>query len=168
MTEAGHETGLIQDPTVWLAVSFAIFAAVIWKFGKKAVLAALDARIAGIKKEIETAETLRVEAQELLAQYQRKQRDAEKESVRILEEAKKNAYNIKKAAEKDLKETIKRKEVQLEERLVRIKQEAIEEIQAYAADLAIKATREIIAENLDKKAGGKLIDDAIRDVSRIH
>lgn len=166
MAVPGHETGLLQDTNTWLAVSFLMFAIVLVKMGKKAVFGALDGRIERIKKEIETAETLRAEAEALLAQYQHKQAEAQKESERIIEEAKKNAYNIKKSAEKELKETLKRKEKQLEDRLKRIQQEAMNEIQAYAADLAIKTTREIISENLDAKSSQKLVDDSIAGIGR--
>ncbi len=168
MADPHHETGLLMDASFWVALSFVLFAIILWKFGKQAVLSALDARIENIKDDIKTAENLRIEAQELLAQYQRKQRDAEKEAARILDEAKKGASEIKKEAEKELKETIKRKEQQLEERVARLKQNAVEEIQAYAADLAIKATTEIVMESLDKKSNERLVDEAIDDMKNIH
>lgn len=166
MADTAHQTDLLHDPNLWLAFSFIIFAAVVYKMGKKAIVNALDNRIANIKNEIETAKNLRDEAQKLLREYQEKQQAAQLESERIIEEAKKNAYTIKKAAEKELKETIKRKEKQLQERLTRIQQEAMNEIQAYAADLAIKTTREIISENMDAKSNQKLVDDAIAGISR--
>ena len=68
-----------SESTNWVLISFVIFAIGFWKFGLKLLLGKLDGRIEDIRKEIETAESLRVEAQELLAQYQRKQRDAARE-----------------------------------------------------------------------------------------
>ncbi|MDB2682698.1 F0F1 ATP synthase subunit B [Alphaproteobacteria bacterium] len=168
MADPTHDAGLLADSNFWVAVSFVIFAGIVWKFGKGAIISMLDGRIEKIKSDIATAENLRVEAQELLAQYQRKQRDAEKEAARILDDAKKNAAQIKKDAEKELKESVKRKEKQLEERVIRMQQNAVEEIQAYAADLAIKATTEIVMDSLDKKANAKLVDEAIKDVKQLH
>ena len=60
---------------------------IAFKMGRKSVVGALDAKIDEVKSEIENAERLRVEAQELLAQYQRKQRDAEQEAADILKRA---------------------------------------------------------------------------------
>lgn len=164
MASPHHDPSLIQDPTAWLAVSFVLFMIVLYKKGKGALTSMLDARIEGIREEIETAENLRVEAQELLAQYQRKHRDAVKEAEQIIADAEKRAEEITKAADAELKEITKRREKQLKDRLDRLEQSAIGEIRSYAADLAIKATAEIIADNLDKKTNDKLVDEAIKEL----
>ncbi len=156
----------LNDSGIWLLCSFVIFVTLVFKFGKDAFLAMLDARIEGIREEIKTAENLRVEAQEMLAQYQRKHKDAVKDSEDILAKAKKQADEIKKKAEKDLDETIARREKQLQERLDRMKQNAKDEILEHASNLAIAATSEIIADKLDKKANEKLVDDAIKGVAK--
>ena len=64
-----------QDTHSWVLVSFILFVTVAFRFGKDKFLAILDGRIEAIRNDIKTAELLRIEAQELLAQYQRKQRD---------------------------------------------------------------------------------------------
>ncbi len=156
---------LLQDTQIWILISFVIFVAVLWKGAKDKVLMALDSRIEQVRREIETAESLRVEAQELLAQYQRKQRDAAKEAEEIVANAKAHAEEIQKHAEKELKEIAKRRENQLAERLQRMEQTARQEIQTYAAELAVKATTEIIARQMDKKTNENLIDQSIKNVS---
>ncbi len=160
---------LLGDATVWLLLSFIIFSVIVWRAGKQAFLNLLDNRIENIRSEIETAENLRVEAQELLAQYQRKHRDAVKDAEDIIANAQTHADEIRKKAEEELEEIMARREKQLKERLDRMEKSAATEIQKYAADLAIKATTEIIAGQLDKKANEKLVDQAIKDVgSNIH
>ena len=57
----------LNEATNWVLISFVIFAIGFWKLGLKQMLGKLDRRIEEIRKEIETAESLRVEAQELLA-----------------------------------------------------------------------------------------------------
>lgn len=156
---------LLQDTHVWYVFSFVIFAAVIAKFGFPALNAFFDARIEQIKKDLETAENLRVEAQEMLAQYQRKQRDAVKEAEKIIAKARENAELFREKAEKDLQDVMTRREAQLEDRLKRMEQNAINEIQAYAADLAVNAAAQIISEKLDKKADAKLVDNSIENIS---
>lgn len=156
---------LLHDSNVWLVFSFVIFLFVLWKFRRKAFVGLLDRRIEDIREEIATAENLRIEAQELLAQYQRKHRDAVKDSEQIIADAEKRAAEITKAAEKELADVMARREKQLEERLARMEQAAIIEIQKYAADLAIKATAEIISDQLDKKSNDKLVDQSIKDLS---
>lgn len=160
---------LLTDSHVWFVISFLVFLGVAWKLGRGAVLAVLDGKIEAIKKDIETAENLRVEAQELLAQYQRKQRDALKDAEEIIENARKHSEENRKAAEAELEETMARREQQLKERLVRMEQAAIQEIKSYAAELALSATTQIITDKLDKKTNEKLVDQAIKDVgNNIH
>ncbi|MCB9989079.1 MAG: hypothetical protein H6868_07080 [Rhodospirillales bacterium] len=157
---------LLHNPAVWVLISFVIFAIIAYRYGRDAFLAKLDGRIAEIRTDIETAELLRVEAQELLAQYQRKQRDAEKEAEAIMANAKDHAERIRKQAEADLSDSMARREQQLEERLHRMEQAAKQQIQAYAAELAVKAAAGIIADHMDEKSAAKLIDQTIGDISK--
>lgn len=162
-------TELLMDTHVWFVFSFLIFAGIILKYGMPAFNRLLDARIAQIQHDLESAENLRVEAQEMLAQYQRKHRDAVKESEAILKKAQESAEQYKAKAEAELEETMKRREQQLEDRLARMEQNAINEIQAFAADLAMNAAKQIIVEKLDKKTNAKLVGDSIENIqNNIH
>ncbi len=156
----------LHDQHFWFNVSFAIFAVVAWKFGKNAVISLLDGRIEDIRKEIESAGGLRVEAQELLAQYQRKHQDAVKDAQAIVETAEKQAAEILKKAEEELQDTAARREKQLQERLSRMENAAIEEIRQHAADLALSATAEIISAQLNKKTKASLVDDSIKGIGK--
>jgi len=157
---------LSHDTSLWVAISFILFLIVAFKLGRKSVTRTLDSRIEEIRKEIETAESLRVEAQELLAQYQRKQRDAEKEAQQIVDNAKAHADKIQARAKAELQETMQRREEQLTERVRRIEENAVASIQNYAAELALEATREIIAGSLDKKANENIAGKSIQDIAK--
>lgn len=154
-----------QEATNWVLISFVIFAIGFWKFGLKLMLGKLDGRIEDIRKEIETAESLRIEAQELLAQYQRKQRDAAKEAEAIVATAQKHAAEIQRAAEAELNELIVRKEVQLKDRLKRMEDVALQDIKSYAAELAVKATAEIISKQMDEKTNARLVEQSIKTIA---
>lgn len=155
-----HDTGL------WVAISFVLFAVVAYRLGKNSVLTMLDERINAVRQEIQTAESLRTEAQALLAEYQRKQQDAEKEAAEIIRHAEVNAERIRQEAEAALAETMNRREDQLAERLARLEKNAIAEIQSHAAELAVKATLEIILKTLDEKTNKNLIDESVRNLPK--
>ncbi len=152
---------LAHDTGIWVAISFFVFLAVAFKLGRKSIVNGLDSRINEVKNEIETAERLRVEAQELLAQYQRKQRDAEAEAKDIVSQAKKQAEQMAKNSEVELEETMTRREAQLTDRLKRLEENAIAEIQSHAADIAVAATTEIITQTLDAKTNAELNEKTI-------
>ena len=156
---------LLQDTHIWYLFSFLIFCAIAYKMGRHHVTNKLDSHISQIQSELDQAENLRVEAQELLAQYQRKQRNALKDADEIIENAKKHAEEIRKNAEEDIDQQIARKNAQLEQRLKRMEQNAIEDMQYYASELAIQATREIITHHIDQTTYNKLITNSIENIS---
>ena len=155
----------LGEATNWVLISSVLFAIGFWKFGLKALMGKLDRRIEDIRKEISTAEALRVESQGLLAQYERRQRDAAQEADAILATAQKHAADIQKQAESDLNEMVARKEAQLKERLKRMEDVAMQDIKTYAAELSIKATAEIIAKQMDQATNDRLIDQSIKAIA---
>ena len=148
---------LLADTHTWYVFSFVIFAYIVIKYGVPLLNQLLDAKIEEIKKELEVSESLRVEAQEMLAQYQRKHRDAVQEAEEIVKQAQKSADKIKEKAKAELEETMERREAQLKDRLARMEENALAKIQTYAANLAVGAANQIIADKLDKKINAQLV-----------
>lgn len=155
---------LLQDTNFWVLISFVLFVALVFKAMKSAILSKLDGRIAQVRADIDTAQTLRAEAADLLAQYQEKQRDAQGEAETIIAAAQRRAVEIQQNAETELHQIIARKESQLSERLQRMEESAKAEIRSYAAELAVKATTEIIASRMDEAHNARLVDQAIRNL----
>jgi F-type H+-transporting ATPase subunit b len=157
---------LLHNTTFWVALSFIIFVIMAVKLAGGKITAALDAKIASIKSEIETAEMLRAETEILLADFQQKQRDAQAEANRIVEAARASAQLIQQTAEANLEEAMARREVQLMDRLKRVEEKALADIQNHAASLALQATREIVEKSMDDKTSANLIDQAVKSVSK--
>lgn len=152
---------LTHDTSAWVAISFAGFAAIIWWKARGAITGMMDERIDAIRREIETAENLRAEAQKLLNEYERKQIAALKEAETAVENARQQAEKIRTQAERELNETIQFREKQVADRIARMKQLAIEDIQRYAAELSIKASAEIIQSKTDAPVRDRLIEQSI-------
>lgn len=156
---------LLHDTNFWVLVSFIIFLGVAYKYGKDSVLKTLDDKINGIKTELESAEKIRVDAQELLAEYQRKHKDAMSEADRIIADARKHAEDIRIKAEEDMARANKRRENQLQEKLARLENNAAQEIQAYTAKIAINAARDILVDKIDTKIDKDIISKTTDNVS---
>jgi F-type H+-transporting ATPase subunit b len=155
---------VLQDPEFWVAISFVIFAIfILWK-GTKPMLAALDARAERIRADLDQAQRLREEAQHLLAEYQRKERDATKEAEAMLAHAREEAQRLREKAAEDLAASVKRREQQALDRIAQAEAQAEAQVRAQAVDLAIAATRQLLADKLDAKQAAKLVEDAIKDI----
>ena len=82
-------------PEFWVLVSFLLFMGIlIWKGVPGLIGQALDKRANTIRAELDEARRLREEAQQLLADYQRKTREAEDEAKSIVEAAKREAERL--------------------------------------------------------------------------
>ena len=160
---------LFADPTFWVAVSLLIFVALVWRPIAKAAPKALDDRAAKIKAEIEEAEKLRAEAQELLAQYQRQQREVAQEAESIVRHARDEANRMTEEGKAKLEAALKRREAAARERIRRAEEQAVAVVRARAIDLAIAATRQLLARRLTPAKDDALIDRAIKDLpARLH
>jgi len=160
---ATEHVGLLADTNFWVLLSTLAFGVIAWKKGKKPILDILDARTARIRSELEEAERLRVEAQDLLSETQKKHRDALQTAQKIIDNAKKNAIALEAEAQKRLEESLKRREGQLLDRIQRAEAAAVQELRNQAADIATRAA-EIMLEDTLAKRGAKLVDEAIDDL----
>jgi F-type H+-transporting ATPase subunit b len=152
---------LFGDPEFWVAVAAVIFIAVVWKPARTALIGGLDARAAGIRAELDEARKLRAEAEQLLAEYQRKEREAVAEAQAIVAHAREEAERIAAQSSRDLEQALTRRQRLAEERIAQAEAKAVDEIRSAAVDVAIAAARDVIAADASGARGGALLDTAI-------
>lgn len=155
-----------SDPTFWVAVGFVIFVAAVFKTASKAIIGMLDGRADAIRKSIDEAASLREEAQQLLAEYQRKQRDAVKETEEMVAHAREEAARLSIEGAEKLEESLKRREQLAVEKIAQAETDAIREVRAMSVDVAVAATRSLIAANMDEANSSAMVDAAISDLSK--
>ncbi len=155
---------LLNSPEFWVAVAFVIFVAAVFKKVRDALNSALDGRSARIKAQLDEAQSLREDAQALLAEYQRKQRGAGKEAKAFVEHAKAEAERSREQAQADLEKAIQRREEQALEKIEQAEAAALKEVRDQAVDLAIAATAQLLSESVAAQKGEALVDDAIAEL----
>ncbi len=106
---------------------------------------ALDGRAEKISGELAEARRLREEAQQLLAEYQRKRKEAEKEAAGIISSAENEAKAIAAEAKKKTEEYIVRRTALAEQKIAQAESQAVLEVKSSAVDLAVAATESILA-----------------------
>ena len=125
---------------------------------------ALDGRIAKIETDLAEADRLRAEAKALLESYATKRAEAEKEAEDIVLAAREEAFRLTAEASASLETLVARRTKAVEEKIAQAEQQAVAEVRARAADLAVEAARVVLQQQMGQK-GGALVDRAIKDVA---
>ncbi len=157
---------VFQDPTFWVLVAFiALMAVLVYLKVPGTIGKQLDSRASQIESDIREAEKLREEAQELLATYERKQKEALKEAEAILESAREEAQRLGEQGKEKLEHALARREKMATDRIAQVEAQAIDEVRQVAVEVAMAATRELVAQQADT-IGDKLIDQSIGDLDK--
>jgi F-type H+-transporting ATPase subunit b len=156
---------LLQQPETWVAVAFVIFIGVILYVGAhKKMIEALDHRSARIKTELDEARKLRDEAAKLLADYQRKQKEAEREAEAIVAEAKAEAERVAAESKAKMEEFVARRTKLAESKIGQAEAQALADVRAAAAEAAVAAAEKILRDTAKGPVADNLIARGIADV----
>jgi F-type H+-transporting ATPase subunit b len=162
-----HEvpSALGLTPGGWVAASMlAVFGIMLWAKVPAIVAGMLDKQIGEIRKQLDDAAKLRVEAEALKAEYEKKVRDAARDAVAMKAAAEDEAKAIVAKAKSDATALIERRTKSAGEKIAAAERNAIAELRAKAADAAALAARNLIAEVHDAKADKALVDEAIAGI----
>lgn len=156
---------MFQDPTFWVLVAFIGFVGVLVYFKVPGMVTkGLDARAEKIKADLEDADALLTEAQDLLASYQKKQREAADEAQEIKARAKEEGKRIVENGRARLEDSLQRREKLAMDRITQAEASALDEIRARTVDIALDATRDLLADNLSDHKANAMLDDAIKEL----
>lgn len=154
---------LYMNPEIWVLVAFLIFVGGLIYLGvHKTIGKALDDRAERIKKELDDAKRLRDDAQALLAEYQKKAREAETEAKSIIDQARRDAAAMAEDARKSLEETLARRTRLAEEKISRAEAQALADVKSSAIDAAIKAAEQIVKKRSAGDTGSSLVEQSIK------
>ena len=153
--------------SVWVAVSFVIFVALVWKRASKAFAEMLDQRTARIRTELDEARSLRDEALAELEVLEKRKAEAVVDVREILENARDTAERIRENAEIDAQETIRRREDQAKAKIKAAEEAIIGDLRASAARLASASAAKIITSRMGGKAGLEMIDESASEIEKL-
>ena len=161
------EQGIVLE-SVWVAVGFIVFIALVWRKVSTALGSMLDERSEKISSELKEAAALRDEALEELKTYRRLHREAAEEAKIILQSAEVAAQRIRETAEKNAIAAVKRREQQADAKIKAAEANLVAELRERAAILATATATEIITSKLDKKASLALVDSAAAEIEKLN
>ncbi len=154
-----------MDATFWAFAALVVFIGLMIYLKIPGQIAkSLYGRADKIRNELDEARRLREEAQELLAEYQRKRKAAEEEAASIIASAKHEAENLAADAAKKTEEFVARRTAMAEQKISQAEAAALAEVRSTAVDIAIAAAQQVIAGKMEGKDADALVKRSIDEV----
>jgi F-type H+-transporting ATPase subunit b len=158
---------MLYETETWVALAFVLFVAGLGYIGVHRMLAkSLDERAARIKAELDEARKLRDDAAQLLADYQRKRQDAEREAQDILAGAKAEAERLAVEAKAKVEEFVARRTKMAEVKIAQAEAQAAADVRSAAAEAAVAAAAKVLSQEMQGKLAGELIAKGIDDIRK--
>lgn len=159
----------IYEPQFWVSLAFIVFVALCYKKLVEFLAGFLDGHANKIKSELDAARNLRIEAEETLALYRKKQIEFSKEAEDILAKARADAETNTMQAQTELKTALDTRLKQAMEKIAQEEAAAIADVRNHIVNLALNTARTIIAEQTSKSTQSELIKHTISDIEqKIH
>jgi F-type H+-transporting ATPase subunit b len=149
---------------IWTLVLFVFTMFVLSRLAFPRIQEALDRRATAIRDSIEAAEKQRREADELLAEYRERLREAREQADDILARARRAAEAVEAEAATEGKEkreelvAAARRDIEAETR------RSLERLRKEVADLTVLATEKVTRRTLDADDHKRLVEEALGEV----
>ena len=164
---SGHGGAYYENPEFWVGLAFVLVILMLARPIGRILNLMLNKRIEAIADRITEAQKLNEDAQKLLAEYEKKYLNAEKEAKNILRKSEREIELIKDERLKKLEAEMDMKQKEAEQRIKTAQESAVKEVTALASEMTIKALKEVLAKSLDKKSQDKLINESIKTISNL-
>ena len=139
------------DATFWIAVSFFIFFGVlIYLKVPQKINNSLTDQINEMKRELGEAEKLKIEAKNLLSNYENKIDKSKKEAREIINLAKRDSEKDILEKMKKFHEIIENKKKNAEQKIVQMKENALRDIKNISVKISMEAVEHLIINSIDK------------------
>jgi F-type H+-transporting ATPase subunit b len=156
---------ILSEPETWVAIAFLIFLGILLKVGVPSLLfKQLDDRSARIKSELDEALRLRKEAEDVLAEYKRKQGEAEKTAESIIRNAGVEAERLAAEAQVKVEEFISRRTKMAETKIAQAEAQALADVRSASADVAVIAAEALLVSTTKGAAAESLLSRGIADL----
>jgi F-type H+-transporting ATPase subunit b len=151
---------------IWTILTFLVLLGLLAKFAWRPLLQALDSRQEAIRKSLDDAQQAKLELERLHRESAQIIREARVEAESIVSRSRSDAERLK----EEIKQTARAEAVtivQNAERQIGLEtQRALQQIRHEAVDLSVMIASKLIQRNLSKEDNEKLIEEALRQVSK--
>ena len=149
---------------IWTLILFFVTMYVLYKFAFPPIADALEKRAAAVRENLDSAERTREEADELLAEYRERLKEAREQADDIVARARKASEAA--VAEATAEGKTKREELVAAARrdIEAETRRSLEQIRKEVADLTVLATEKVTRKTLDDADQKRLVEEALAEV----
>jgi F-type H+-transporting ATPase subunit b len=156
------------DAEFWDTIAFIAFVGLLGYFGlHKKIADALDKRSARVKAQLDEAISLRKEAEDLLASFVVKKKQAEEEAKAIIAQAQVEAELIAKEAHARVADFVQRRTKQAEDKIASAETQALAQVRDAATDAAARASEIVLKTQAQGAYGDELVEQGIAGLKRL-
>jgi F-type H+-transporting ATPase subunit b len=156
---------MLLEAEFWVAIAFLLFCAIlVYAKVHTYLLDSIDQRRNQIRTELEDAQRLKAEAEQLLAEYRRKQGEAEREAQALIAAAEAEAERLAIEAKSKMEEFVARRTKMAETKIAQAEAQALADVRAAAAEAAVAAAEKILTRAAKGKVAEDLLNQSIEDV----
>jgi F-type H+-transporting ATPase subunit b len=152
-------------PTI---IAFLILFFILWRFAFPPIVAMLERRSTTIEESLTKAEQTRIDAEQLLGDYNKQLAQARQESTRIVEEGRQVATTMKDEIIAKAREEAEGIVVKAKESIEAEKRAAMADLQAQAAELSVSVAGKVLGRTLSKEDHMKLVEQALAEVGGLN
>ena len=153
------------DATFWVAVSFFIFfGLLVYLKVPQKINNSLNNQIDRMKKELNEAEKLKVEAKNLLSNYKNKIDKSKKEVLEIINLAKKDSEKSILERTEKFHQAMENKKKNAEQKIAQMKENALKEIKNISVKISVDAVEHLIKNSIDQNKLEKIYDENLKQV----
>ena len=139
------------DATFWVAVSFFIFfGCLIYLKVPQKINNSLTDQINKVRKELDEAEKLKVEAKNLLSNYENKIDKSKKEVLEIINLAKRESEKTILEKTEIFHQTMESKKKNTEQKIAQMRENALRDIKNISVKISMDAVEHLIKNSIDK------------------
>ena len=139
------------DATFWVAVSFFIFfGCLIYLKIPQKINNSLTEQINKMRKELDEAEKLKVEAKNLLSNYENKIDKSKKEVLDIINLAKKESEKTILEKTEKFHQIMENKKKNVEQKIAQMRKNALKDIKNISVQISMDAVEHLIKNSIDK------------------
>ena len=156
----------LNDATLWVGISFILFVLLVLRPLTSIFSKNIDLRISTLKKEIDEAKRLKIEAENMLNEHKEKEKKNTQYIEELKSQTKKETKDIEEKIKKEIELAITRKEANYELIVRQMESNLKEKLQNEIMTKTLKFTQSRIEKNISEKHNNDFIDESLKKLPK--